>query len=538
MDFDMVIVGAGPSGLACAIRAKQVDPNLNVCVVDKGSDIGSHILSGNVFETRALNELIPDWRNRETPIRIPVKDDKFFILPNQHSRIPVPHMVFPKELDNAGNYIISLGELCKWLASEAESLGVEIYPGFAIADPIYSEDNKVIGVRTQNTGIAKDKSHKPNYTPGMDLMAKQTVLAEGARGSVSEKVINHYNLRKDSCPPTYSLGLKEVWEIDPSKHSEGSVTHAVGFPLQEVRTYGGSFVYQMDQNLVHLGLVIGLDYANPYLNMHSSLQQFKTHDWLTHLLAGGKRVSYGARVLSVGGYQSLPKLSFPGGVMVGCSAGFLNLVKIKGTHTAMKSGMVAAEVIANSLKKGESGVDLISYESAVKSSWVGEELHRVRNMKPAFKIGGMLGGLAYGGTALNVLRGKEPWTLKWTTKDCDKTIPIKQATPIEYPKPDGKLTFDILESVAATGVKHDHDQPSHLRVKPELIDVAKHESFELYGGPESRFCPAKVYEYPEGKLTINAQNCIHCKCCSIKTPHEYIEWRVPEGGGGPQYSGM
>jgi electron-transferring-flavoprotein dehydrogenase len=541
MDFDMVIVGAGPAGLSCAIRSKQVNPNLSVCVVDKGSEIGSHILSGNVFEPRALDELIPDWRRKEAPINVPVRKDNFFLLPNQRSKIGIPHSLFPQELDNSrGNYIISLGELCKWLSVEAEAVGVEIYPGFAISDPIYDETkSKLVGVRTIDTGIAKDRSHKANYSPGMDLMAKQVVLAEGARGSVSEKVITHFSLRKDSlCPPTFSLGLKEVWEVVPSNHDPGSVSHAVGFPFSDPSVYAGSFVYHLEENLVHLGLVIGLDYRNPHLNMHSSLQLFKTHDWLRNLLAGGRCLSYGARVLSVGGYQALPKLSFPGGVLVGCSAGFLNLAKIKGTHTAMKSGMFAGEVCAESISKGEDNADLLKYEAEVKNSWVGEELHRVRNIKPAFKLGGMLGGLAYSGVALNILKGKEPWTLKWKKLDCDKTQPVKDSKPIEYPKPDGKLTFDILDNVSRTGVRHEHDQPSHLKVKKQLRYVAEKESYEVYGGPESRFCPAKVYEYPDGKLQINAQNCIHCKCCSIKTPHEFIEWTVPEGGGGPQYSGM
>ena len=535
MQFDMVIVGGGPSGLACAIRAKQINPHLNVCVVEKGSEIGSHIISGNVFEPRALNELIPDWKEKDSPLRVPVTDDRFYVLPNGKSKIPIPHALFPKELDNTGNYIISLGELCQWLAVQAESLGVEIYPGFAIADPIIDSANQVIGVRTKDTGIAKDKSHKPNFTLGMDLLAKHVVLAEGARGSVTEKLISHFSLRKDSlCPPTYSLGLKEVWEVDASKHTPGLVSHAVGFPIEGLSTYGGSFVYHMDKRLVHLGLVVGLDYTDPYLNPYASFQRFKTHPWVSDLLANGKCVSYGARVLNVGGMQTLPKLSFPGGVIVGCGAGFLNLAKIKGTHTAIKSGMLAAESLASA-----STADPVEYESAIRSSWIGEELNRVRNMKPAFKLGGMIGGLAYGGSVLNVFRGKEPWNLKWSGRDCDKTLPVSAVkAPNESFKPDGKLTFDILDNLVRTGVKHDHDQPSHLRVKPELMHVAKGESFEKFGGPESRFCPAKVYEYPEGKLTINAQNCIHCKCCSIKTPEEFIEWTVPPGGQGPQYSGM
>jgi len=533
MDFDVVIVGAGPAGLSCAIRAKQVNPYLNVCVVDKGSEVGSHILSGNVFEPRALNELFPDWKEKGAPLKVPVKDDSFFILPNHSSKISIPTFLFPKELHNEGNYIISLGELCKWLASEAESLGVEIYPGFAVSDPIIdSSDNKVVGVRTIDTGIAKDGTHKSTYSPGMDLLGKHVVLAEGARGSVTEKITAHFNLRKNSlCPPTYSLGLKEVWEIDPSKHKPGTVSHAVGFPINDLSTYGGSFVYHMENNLVHLGLVIGLDYTNPYLNTYSTFQKFKQHAWIQDLLSGGKCISYGARVLNVGGLQALPELSFPGGLIVGCGAGFLNLPKIKGSHTAMKSGMIAGEFVA-----ANSSANL-SYTDAIKSSWVQEELYAVRNMKPAFKIGGMLGGLAYGGIFLNFFRGREPWTLKWSGRDCDKTIPVKSAKPITYDKPNNVTTFDILDNLIRTGVKHEHDQPSHLKVKEPIL--ATGESVEIFGAPESRFCPAKVYEYPDGKnLQINAQNCIHCKCCSIKAPKEFIEWTVPEGGGGPQYSGM
>ena len=538
MDFDLVIVGAGPAGLSCAIRAKQLSPDLNVCVVEKGSEVGSHILSGNIFEPRALNELIPDWRAKNAPLRVPVTHDEFFVFPTKSIKVSIPHALFPSELDNTGNYIISLGDLCKWLASEAETLGVEIFSGFAVDSPVFDTSNRVIGVRTKDTGIAKNKSHKPSYTPGIDLLGKQVIVAEGARGSIAQKLISHYHLGRDSCPPTFSLGLKEVWEIDPSKHKQGSVYHGVGYPIHGLSTYGGSFVYHMDNNIVHLGVVIGLDYSSPYLNTYETLQDFKRHSWMSEMLSGGKSLSYGARVLNVGGYQAIPKLSFPGGLLVGCSAGLLNLAKIKGTHTAMKSGMLAAELATESITNNKSHVELTEFESTIKSSWIGEELYRVRNMKPAFKLAGMLGGLAYGGAFLKYLKGREPWTFRWSSRDCDKTVLAKKAKLIDYEKPDGKLTFDILENLARSGVKHEHDQPSHLRVKPDLIEVAKHESYEKLAGPESRFCPAKVYEFPDGKLTINAQNCIHCKCCSIKTPQEYIEWTVPEGGGGPQYSSM
>lgn len=535
MDFDLIIVGGGPAGLSCALRAKQIDSSLNVCVVEKGNEIGSHILSGNIFEPRALNELLPDWKGENSPIRVPVSRDEFHIFPSQSNRVSIPHFLFPTELNNTGNYIISLGELCKWLAVRAESAGVEIYPGFSISDPIFDADNRVVGVRTQDTGIGKNGSKKPSYSAGMDLYGKYVVLAEGARGSVTEKVIDRYKLRENSCPPTYSLGLKEVWEVDPLKHSQGLVAHGIGFPL-DWRTYGGSFVYHMDKNLVHLGLVIGLDYTNPYLNPYGSLQKLKRHGSIQSLLQGGRCISYGARVLNVGGYQALPKLSFPGGVIVGCSAGFLNLPKIKGTHTAMKSGMIAAEILIDSRNR-----DPVEYEAAIKASWIGEELYKVRNVKPAFKLGGILGGVGYTGTVYSVLRGREPFTLKWKGRDCDKTMAANKSSKIEYSKPDGSITFDLLENLVRTGVKHDHDQPSHLRIKKDRINDAE-ESFPVYAAPESRFCPANVYEYPEGetqrKLQINAQNCIHCKCCSIKASNEFIEWSVPEGGGGPQYTGM
>ncbi|CAE8613529.1 unnamed protein product [Polarella glacialis] len=552
MEFDVLIIGGGPAGLSAAIRAKQVanelGKELNVCVVEKGAEIGAHILSGNVFEPRALEELLPNWRELGAPLDTPVISDSFYWLPNgKHAvSVPGPLLHIAPELRQEGNYIISLGKLCRWLAEQAEELGVEIYPGFAAESPVFGEDGALVGVQLRDVGVDKKGKNKDTFEPGMQLLAKQTILSEGCRGSLSENLMKHFNLRENCSPQHYGLGVKEVWEIAPENHVAGTVTHTVGWPLNQT-TYGGSFIYHMKPNLLHIGMVVGLDYTNPYLSPYQEFQKFKQHPRVKALLEGGKCISYGARCLNEGGLQAIPKLTFPGGMLAGCSAGFLNVPKIKGSHTAMKTGSLAGAAAAEALlgAAGSESLEIVKYEADVRSSWVWEELEVVRNFKPAWGAG-MVPGLAYGGAVMMATRGKEPWTFRWSKKDSDYTKPAASCQKIEYPKPDGIYSFDLLDNLARTGVNHEHDQPSHLKVKEESQSVPLEVSLKVYDGPEGRFCPAKVYEYvpdesaDDGRmrLQINAQNCIHCKCCSIKTPEEYINWTVPEGGGGPQYPAM
>ncbi|CEL92532.1 unnamed protein product [Vitrella brassicaformis CCMP3155] len=551
MEYDVLIVGGGPAGLAAAIRAKQVaqdrGSDISVCVIEKGAEIGSHILSGNVFEPRALNELLPDWRERGAPLDTAVTDDRFYLL-TKNSAVEVPPMLLPPTIDNHGNHVISLGNLCKWMGSQAEDMGVEVFAGFSAAEGVFNDGGALVGVQTADVGIDKAGKPKDTFQPGMILKGKQTILAEGCRGSLSEALMARYALREGRSPQQYGLGVKEVWELAEDKAKPGLVVHTVGWPL-DAFTYGGSFMYHMKPNLLLLGLVVGLDYRNPYLSPYQELQRFKHHPAIRPLLEGGRCISYGARCLNEGGVQALPKLTFPGGVLTGCGAGFLNVPKIKGSHTAIKSGMLAGETVAKAIiDRGEAmdeGAELAEYQTNMEGSWVWQELQQVRNAKPAFKWGGLYGGLAYSGFTLNVTGGREPWTFTWNKKDCDTTDPKDRHTPIEYPKPDGKISFDLLENLVRSGTNHEHDQPAHLKVKPPLADVPVNVSWKQYAGPESRFCPAKVYEFlpdesssGEMRLQINAQNCVHCKCCSIKTPQEYINWTVPEGGGGPAYSGM
>ncbi|RZC40532.1 electron transfer flavoprotein-ubiquinone oxidoreductase, mitochondrial [Asbolus verrucosus] len=547
-DTDILIVGGGPAGMCAAIRAKQLaekdGKELRVCLVEKASQVGGHILSGAVIQPTALDELIPDWAEKGAPLKTPVKEDKFGIL-TAKGRIPVP--VFPgTPMYNHGNYIVRLGHVVQWLGEQAEALGVEIYPGYAASEVLYHPDGSVKGVATNDVGIAKDGSPKETFERGMELHAKCTIFAEGCHGHLSKQIINKFNLRANSEPQTYGIGLKEIWEIDPAKHRPGRVEHSIGWPLDKF-TYGGSFLYHLNEDtpLIAVGFVVALDYTNPYLSPFKEFQKFKYHPSVKHYFEGGNRIAYGARALNEGGFQSIPKLTFPGGCLVGCSAGFLNVPKIKGTHYAMKSGMLAAESAYESIfgeKQQTEGFEPKSYSDKIKNSYIWKDLKKVRNVRPSFHNPlGMYGGVLYSGFSIMV-GGLEPWTFKHGDPDYKRLKPAKECKPIEYPKPDGKISFDLLSSVALTGTNHEGDQPPHLTLKDDTVPVKI--NLGVYDGPEGRFCPAGVYEFVplesgDGqRLQINAQNCIHCKTCDIKDPSQNINWVVPEGGGGPAYNGM
>ena len=537
MQFDVVIVGAGPAGLAAAIRLRQLaaehDREVSVCVLDKASELGAHTLSGAVLEPRALNELLPDWREKGAPLNTPVSRDRFIYLTATRA-FPLPT---PPQMHNSGNYIVSLGNVVKWLGEQAEALGAEIYPGFAAAEVLHHEDGRVKGVATGAMGLDREGRPKATFEPGMELHATYTLFAEGCRGSLTRDLEAKFGLRASADPQTYGIGVKELWEVDAARHQSGLVVHTLGWPLDR-RTYGGSFIYHLEGNQVAIGFVVGLDYQNPYLAPFEELQRFKTHPAIRGTFEGGRRICYGARALNEGGLQSIPKLVFPGGALIGCAAGFLNVPKIKGTHTAMKSGMLAAEAAFEALAQPEPPPVLDAYPEAFRNSWAHDELFRARNIRPSFRFG-LFGGLAYSGLDAYVLRGHAPWTMHHHP-DHTRLRPAREYQPIEYPKPDGKLSFDRLSSVYISNTNHDDDQPCHLRlVDPEVpirLNLAE------YDAPEQRYCPAGVYEIVQEsggpRLQINFQNCVHCKTCDIKDPAQNIRWVVPQGGDGPNYIGM
>ena len=539
MAFDVVIVGAGPAGLSAAIRLKQLGAehghDVSVCVIEKGSEVGAHILSGAVLEPRALNELLPDWKDRGAPLDTPVARDRFLLL-TRNRAVPLPTA---PQMKNHGNYVISLGNLCRWLGAQAEDMGVEIFPGFAAAEVLYGPGGAVTGIATGDMGVRRDGTPGPNYQPGVELHAKQTLFAEGCRGSLAKTLFARFPLRRDADPQTFGLGIKELWEVEPGKHQPGLVVHTVGWPLDS-RTYGGSFIYHLGDNQVAVGMVIGLDYRNPHLSPFDEFQRLKTHPAVRPMLEGGRRIGYGARALNEGGFQAIPRLTFPGGALIGCGAGFMNVPKIKGTHTAMKSGMVAAEAAFEAVREGAAGAEITAYEDRLRGSWLWDELRRVRNIRPGFRFG-LWPGMVYAGLESYVLRGRAPWTLHHHP-DHEALEQARRARPIDYPAPDGKITFDKLSSVYLSNTNHVEDQPVHLRLADERVAIEV--NLALYDAPEQRYCPAGVYEIlrdPDGtnpRLQINAQNCLHCKACDIKDPTQNITWVVPEGGGGPNYSGM
>ncbi len=542
MQYDVVIIGAGPSGLSAAIRLKQLalesGRQTSVCVVEKGSEIGAHILSGAILEPRALDELFPGWQEQNTPVQTPVTQEIFLYLFEKRG-LALPHFFLPSALQNTGNYIISLGAFCRWLGERAEDLGVEIYPGFAASEILYDDSGAVIGVATGDMGIGKNGEHKPAYQPGIALQARYSFFAEGCRGSLGKELMDHFHLRSGCKPQTYGIGLKELWEIDPDRHHPGSVTHSVGWPLDN-SVYGGSFMYHLAGHQLSVGLVIGLDYENPYLNPYEEFQRFKTHPKIRGVFEGGRRIAYGARALNEGGWQSLPKMTFPGGVLIGCEAGTLNVPKIKGSHTAMKSGMLAAEAAHAALEQGQAGPrELTMYAESFKNSWVSQELQAARNVRPGFKKG-LIRGMIHAGFDQIFLRGHAPWTLQHAHRDHETLHHKSKSKPITYPKPDGCLTFDRLTNVAFSGTNHEEDQPCHLKLKDAAVAIDI--NLNTYDSPEQRYCPAGVYEIigdgAASRLQINAQNCLHCKTCDIKDFTQNIVWVPPEGGGGPNYSNM
>jgi electron-transferring-flavoprotein dehydrogenase len=539
MEFDVVVVGAGPAGLAAAIRLKQLAPEKSVVVVEKGSEVGAHILSGAVIDPLGLDRLIPEWRSEDEPPRTAVSADRFYFL-GKSGALRVPNLLMPPLMSNHGNFIVSLGDVCRYLGRKAESLGVEIYPGFAAAELLF-EGQAVAGIATGDMGVAKDGHHKPGFTRGMELRAKYTLLAEGARGSLSKLLIERFGLAKNREPQKFGIGLKELWQVAPEKHRSGLVQHTMGWPLGN-STGGGSFLYHFGDNLVSVGFVVHLNYANPYLSPFEEFQRFKTHPLVCDAFDGGKRISYGARAITEGGWQSVPKLAFPGGALIGCAAGFMNVPRIKGSHNAMLSGMLGAEHVAAALAAGRAHDELSDYEDAWRASAIGHDLRRVRNVKPLWSKLGTLGGAAAGFFDMwtNTLGFSLLGTLRHGKPDSATLKPAAQCKPIAYPKPDGKLTFDRLSSVYLSNTNHEEDQPVHLHVRDGALQ--KSSEHDIYAGPSARYCPAGVYEWVEEtsgpRFVINAQNCVHCKTCDIKDPNRNITWVPPEGGGGPNYPNM
>jgi electron-transferring-flavoprotein dehydrogenase len=544
MEFDVVIVGGGPSGLAAGCRLMQLaeaaGSELSVVVVEKGSEIGAHILSGNVFEATGLNELFSDWREQGAPVKTAVTGDLIHYMLGPQKSVPVPGLFIPTPMHNKGNYIISLGKLCQWLGEKAEALGVNVFPGFAASEVLYDDQDRVRGVATSDMGIAKDGSPKPGYQAGYELLGKYTIFAEGCRGNLGEQLMDKFDLRAKADPQHYGIGLKEIWDIDPSLHQEGLVVHTMGWPLKN-NTEGGGFLYHAENNQVFLGLIIALNYSNPHLSPFHEFQRWKHHPRISKYLQGGTRVAYGARAVNKGGLQSLPKLSFSGGMLVGCDAGFLNGAKIKGTHTAIKTGMLAAEAVFEAIAGGDEGYqELSSFDTAVKESWVHDELHRTRNFGPALHKWGTFFGAAFSFIDQNIFRGKMPFTLHNQDPDHESLSNANSAAAIDYPKPDGVVSFDRLSSVFLSSTNHEEDQPAHLTLKDASIPISY--NLPTFDEPAQRYCPAGVYEVVtedgQSRFQINAQNCVHCKTCDIKDPRQNIVWVVPEGGGGPNYSGM